>query len=271
MVETRIAVEPFAPGHVIFDKALLACYSQNFFVYAAFNALVFYIPLYFQVKLQMTPAQAGAGLIPAAISGVIGTLVGGIILKRIGKFYWLAVLASITAIVGCVPIVVGPSSSERGSLISICVGSIIGFIPIGVTITASLIAICRSQFIDLLIIVLIAPVVSNVSPADQAVASACAFLFRSLGAAVGVSLIGVLIQNVLKMQLRDSFPPQEADQIAQGIAQSLDSIQDLPPLIRATVRECYGKGIQTGFAMCLVLLALSTLSVFWWREKKMSR
>ena len=112
--------------------------------------------------------------------------------------------------------------------------------------------------------------VSNVSAADQAVSTACAFLFRSLGAAVGVSLVGTLIQNVLRMRLRASLDPQQADRIVEGIAQSLDFIKDLPPSLATTVRDCYGVGIQAGFAMCVALLACSTLSVIWWRERKLS-
>ena len=145
VVETRFAVEPFTPGHVIFDKGLFACYAQNFFGYAAFTALVFYLPLFFQVNLRMTPAQAGASLIPAAISAVAGTLLGGIILKKTGKFYWLAILATTTATLGSLPIALAPFL-ERGSLTSIYAGSVISFVAQGVTVTASLIAIsaCRS-------------------------------------------------------------------------------------------------------------------------------
>lgn len=142
-VETRFAVEPFTPGHIIFDKALIACYVHNFFLYAAFTALIFYLPLFFQVILEMTPAQAGASLIPAAVSGVVGTLLGGIILKRTGKFYWLAVFAATAATLGSVLFPVAPSL-DVGSLASIYIGSIISFVPQGVTVTASLIAISTS-------------------------------------------------------------------------------------------------------------------------------
>ena len=112
--------------------------------------------------------------------------------------------------------------------------------------------------------------VSNVTAADQAVATACAFLFRSLGAAVGVSLVGNLIQSVLRIRLRASLELQEADQIIRGIAQSLEFIKELPPGTRKIVQDCYSAGIQAGFTMCVVLLGLATLSVFWWREKKLS-
>lgn len=141
-VETRFAAEPFTPGHVIFDKALCACYVQNFFGYAGFTAFIFYIPFFLQVVLEMTPAQAGAGLIPAAVSAVVGTLLGGIILKRIGKFYWLALIASMVGTITAVPIAIAPSL-PRGSAITIYVASVFTFIPQGMTITASLIAISR--------------------------------------------------------------------------------------------------------------------------------
>ena len=144
LVETRFAVEPFTPGHVIFDKALFACYTQNFFGYAAFTALIFYLPLFFQVILGMTPAQAGASLIPAAVSAVVGTLVGGIVLKKTGKFYWLAVLATTAATIGSILLAVAPSLNNVGALASIYTASVISFVPQGVTITASLIAISKS-------------------------------------------------------------------------------------------------------------------------------
>ena len=108
------------------------------------------------------------------------------------------------------------------------------------------------------------------SSTDQAVATACSFLFRSLGAAVGVSLIGVLIQNVLRLRLHGSFSPEEANRIAEGVARSLDFIENLPPLVQSIVRDCYGTGIQAGFAMGVALLVLCTLSVLGWREKKLS-
>ncbi|KAL9597692.1 MAG: hypothetical protein Q9179_004178 [Wetmoreana sp. 5 TL-2023] len=250
-VETRFASEPFTPGHVIFDKGLFACYVQNFFGYAGFTALIFYLPLFFQVALKMTPAQAGAGLIPAAISAVVGTLLGGIILKRIGRFYWLALIATSVGALAAIPIALAPSL-KHGSLVTICIASVASFVPQGITVTASLIAI-----------------ISNVSAADQAVATACSFLFRSLGAAVGVSLVGLVIRHVLGIKLRASLDSHEADEIFRKIARSLDFIKELRPELQALVRECYSAGIQSGYVMSVALLGVAAFSVVWWRERKM--
>lgn len=152
-VEARFAVAPFTPGHIIFDRTLVSCYAQNFFGYAGFTALIFYLPMFFQVVMEMTPAKAGAGLIPAAISAVVGTLLGGIILKRTGKFYWLALVASTVGALAAVPIAVAPSL-KQGSLLTIYIASVASFVPQGMTVTASLIAIsefCRPVIFSVLI------------------------------------------------------------------------------------------------------------------------
>ncbi|KAL8849249.1 MAG: hypothetical protein Q9221_005779 [Calogaya cf. arnoldii] len=252
-VETRFAYEPITPGRVIFDKALCACYVQNFFGYAGFTAFIFYIPFFLQVVLEMTPAQSGAGLIPAAVSAVVGTLLGGILLKRIGKFYWLALIASMVGTITSVTIAIAPSL-PRGSAIAIYVASVVTFVPQGMVITASLIAI-----------------ISNVSSADQAVATACSFLFRTLGAAVGVSLVGLVIQQVLGIKLRERLYPDQANQIVDNVSRSLDFIKDLSPDLRVLVEACYRDAIQSGFIMCVALLGVGTLSIVWWKDKKMSK
>ncbi|KAI4100956.1 MAG: hypothetical protein L6R37_005162 [Teloschistes peruensis] len=251
--ETRFAVEPFTPGHIIFDRALFACYIQNFFGYAGFTALIFYLPLFFQVAQGFSPAQAGASLIPAAVAGVLGTLFGGLLIKRIGKFYWLALIASSVGALAAVPIAVAPSL-PRGENIVVYVASVATFVPQGMTITASLIAI-----------------ISNVETKDQAVATACSFLFRALGCAVGVSIVGLVNQQVLAMRLRASLDQHTANEIIEQVATGLDFIKHLEPGLQALVRKCYSEGIQSGFILCVILLAVGAVSVVWWKERKMGK
>ena len=140
VVETKFALEPFTPGHIIFDRALFACYACNFFGYAAFTAFGFYLPSFLQIVMQMTPAQSGASMIPLAISAVLGTLLGGFIIKRTGRFYWLGVCAGSVSTLGSLPIAWSAGLGPK-SLPGIYVGSVISFIPQGMVVTASLIAI----------------------------------------------------------------------------------------------------------------------------------
>ncbi len=88
----------------------------------------------------MSPAQSGASMTPLAISAVVGTLFGGIIIKRTGKFYWLGVSAAIVSTLGSLSIA-WAAGQGLGALSGIYAGSIVSFIPQGMVVTASLIAI----------------------------------------------------------------------------------------------------------------------------------
>ena len=100
LVEMKVAKEPFAPGHIIFNRSLFACYLCNFFSFSGWLAALFYIPLYFQAVDGLTATQAGVRLIPGIIAGVSGSLFGGFYMQRTGKFYWLTVIAYTCLVVG---------------------------------------------------------------------------------------------------------------------------------------------------------------------------
>jgi MFS family permease len=48
LVEKNVAAEPFAPGHIIFERSLFSCYLCNFFSIGGWFAILYYIPLFFQ-------------------------------------------------------------------------------------------------------------------------------------------------------------------------------------------------------------------------------
>lgn len=100
LVEMKVAKEPFAPGHIIFNRSLFACYLCNFFSFSGWLAALFYIPLYFQAVDGLTATEAGVRLIPGIIAGVSGSLFGGFYMQRTGKFYYLTVIAYTCLVIG---------------------------------------------------------------------------------------------------------------------------------------------------------------------------
>jgi len=90
-VEMKIASHPFAPGHIIFQRSLLASYMSNFFSLGAHMGAMFYIPLYFQAVDGMSATGAGVRLIPAMMCSVSGSLFGGKFMQRTGKYYWVTI------------------------------------------------------------------------------------------------------------------------------------------------------------------------------------
>ena len=100
IVEQRFALEPFAPGRVIWDRSLVACYFCNFFSFGGWLAVVFYLPLFFQAVDGFTATQAGVRLLPGICAGVSGSLFGGLLMQRTGKYYWLTICAYTSLVFG---------------------------------------------------------------------------------------------------------------------------------------------------------------------------
>ena len=88
VVEQKYALEPFAPGRIIFERSLFACYLCNFFSFGGWLGALFYIPLFYQAVDGFTATQAGVRLLPGILAGVLGSLFGGIFMQKTGKYYW---------------------------------------------------------------------------------------------------------------------------------------------------------------------------------------
>ena len=102
---------------------------------------------------------------------------------------------------------------------------------------------------------------SNASPEDQAVVTACSYLFRSLGSIVGLSLTTTVVQQVLRVRLAQKLGNRDSgDQLAKQVRESLDVIKTLDPAVRDIVRECYGHAVRAGYGLLIGFVTLSALS-----------
>jgi uncharacterized membrane protein YsdA (DUF1294 family) len=93
LVEIYVAKEPFAPGHIIFNRSLFACYLCNFFCFGGWLSTIYFMPLFFQAADGASATKASILLIPATTFGVFGSLFGGWVMRHTGKYYWLTVIA----------------------------------------------------------------------------------------------------------------------------------------------------------------------------------
>ncbi|KAF2454279.1 major facilitator superfamily protein [Lineolata rhizophorae] len=254
-VEVKIAAEPFAPGHIIFERSLFACYLCNFFSFGGWLAAIFYIPLYFQAVDKLSATQAGVRLIPCIVAGVSGSLFGGFYMQRTGRYYWITVLTYSSLTVGMAIILLSSGAvpalrSTPAFLVGMCV---CGFSN-GVGVTTSLIGL-----------------IANAAHADQAVATACSYLFRSLGSVTGVSLSATVANQVLRTSLHGALESNgDAERIAEGVRQSLEFVKTLEPALRELVKECYARSTRAAFGLETAVVAGAAVSAWWVRERKLS-
>lgn len=274
LVEIYLAAEPFAPGHIIFDRTLFACYCCNFFSFAGWLAALFYIPLYFQAVDGVSATVAGLRLLPCILAGVCGSLFGGLIMKLTGRYFWLTVFAYalLTAGVATVYLASGPLESTNLMIIG-TVGSAFGN---GIGVTTTLIGLSTYQSktdVNMLTQVkLTFYPVSNATSEDQAVVTACSYLFRSLGSVIGLALSSTVVQQLLRTRLRDALrDSKDIDQIVEGVRQSLNYIKKLDPAVGKIVRSCYGWATSRGFGFMIAIVFFAFFSSLFIREKKLTR
>ncbi|KAM0559565.1 hypothetical protein ACHAPJ_004089 [Fusarium lateritium] len=252
LVEIKVASHPFAPGHIIFDRSLFACYLVNFFSVAGQMAAIFFVPLFFQAVQGLSATESGSLLVPGMVAGVMASLSGGWMIKRTGKFYSITVAAYALLLSAVLPL--GLSVWFQSTLGEVT-GLVVMSFGAGCGITTTLVGL-----------------LANAAVEDTAVVVACSYLFRSLGSSIGISTGSAVLQQVLRTQLAARLPHgDEAREIEENVRQSLDYIKELPPHLADQVRSSYQVATLGALALITIYLAISFLMAFWIKERPLKR
>ncbi|KAF5590762.1 multidrug resistance [Fusarium pseudocircinatum] len=251
-IETNVASHPFTPGHIIFDRSLFACYGVGFFSGAGQTSTIFFLPLIFQAVQGLGATQSGSLLVPGMVAAVAGSLLGGWIIKRTEKFYAITLSANALVLVPVIPMGIFVwLRSTAGETIGLTIMSF----GAGCAFVTTLISL-----------------LANAAAEDTAVVVACSYLFRSLGASIGISTGSAVLQQVLRMQLAARLPDgEEARKIEEKVRQSLDYIEELPPYLADQVRSSYQIAGISSLALISIYLVASFSLAFWIKEKPLRR
>ena len=205
--------------------------------------VLFYIPLFYQAVDGFSATQAGVRLLPNVIAAVSGSLSGGLLMQRTGKYYWLTVVAYSISTLGTVLIILCTGLVVKNTY-GISVGLVLGGFCLGIGTTTTLIGL-----------------IANAAPEDQAIATACSYLFRSLGSVVILSLTSSVIQQSLRDQLREHLNGgKDAEDIVKRVRESLDYVKSLKPAVREAVRQSYAISTRNGFAFVLCISCCAILA-----------
>ena len=203
----------------------------------------FQVPLWFQAVDDFNASQAGLRITPAIVASVTGSLTGGIIMQKTGKYYFLTIFAYLISSSGIVFVILF-TGLVLNDTYGISVGLVLGGFGNGIGVTSTLIGM-----------------IANAKPEDQAIATACSYLFRSLGSTIGVSISATVFQQSLRMKLKNSLGSgKESDKIMKNVRQSLGYIESLRPEIQRLVRECYGLATRDSFFLMIGLALGATIS-----------
>lgn len=80
--EQKYASEPIFPPRLLLERNVASAYCILALQTAAQISMMFSIPLYFQVTLGASNAEAGSHLVPAIVGNTVGGLAAGLIIKK---------------------------------------------------------------------------------------------------------------------------------------------------------------------------------------------
>ena len=238
-IEACIASEPVIPVRLLLNRTVAAACMCNWFCTMATFMILFYIPIFFQVK-GLSTAAAGTRLIPHSIGASVGSLSSGIIMNRTGRYRLLSSF----------------------NLTAFCLG-------VGLLCTLNMATTSWTAFIFIFLIgsgyggmltVTLLAVIAAVDHSHQAVITSATYAFRSTGSTIGITIASAVYQNILISSLHARFDGRPgAGQEIGRIRDSLEELRHLPSGWKEGVFECFEGAFKAVFLTALGIAVLGWL------------
>lgn len=232
---------------------------------------IFFIPLFVQGVLGTSATNSGLILTPLMLTSIVGSVVSGQLISRLGKYKWLAILGMIISVAGTLLLMrLGVNSSNNDVLIAMLV------LGLGMGFGMSLYTL----------------VVQNALPSKIGQGTSALTFFRSIGGTIALAAMGSVMnaaylpafQQALPLQaqqLAASQPkfalalsafsnpqvlltPGAVTQMQAGFAQF--HLQALYSQIIEAVKIGLAQGIHNVFVMSVVIMVIGTIAVFFLKE-----
>jgi EmrB/QacA subfamily drug resistance transporter len=239
-VEHR-AAEPALPPRLFADSVFVrGVASVSLATTAIFGSIVF-IPLFFQLVLGASATEAGLRMAPLMGGLIVASVIGGRLVTKTGRYKIFPVIGLALATAAFVLM----SWAARAGAGANAFDVLLVFLGAGAG----------------LVMPNITTAIQNaVATRDLGVATATAAFFRSLGAAFGVALAGMLLNSTLRARLP-----------AELIGKGLTELQTLPPASRALLIDAYGQALSLTFGVAAGICALAFAIVLVLPERPLSR
>ncbi|TGO47121.1 hypothetical protein BCON_0292g00030 [Botryotinia convoluta] len=230
-IELYIASEPVIPVRLLANRTVLAACLTNWFVTMVVFMIIFYVPLYYQVRGESTTAS-GMRLIPQSIGASVGSLGSGIIMNRTGKYKSISLITLTMLAIGTGLLATLDSNSPDWPIYVYLSLTGIGY---GATLTTTLLAI-----------------ISAVSHDHHSVITSASYAFRSTGSTIGITIASAVYQNILKSDLWEKFGDRpNAEEIIGRIRDSFDELNKLPEGWKEGVTESFMDAFRGVFLTAL--------------------
>ncbi|MDA1359907.1 MDR family MFS transporter [Glycomyces luteolus] len=247
VVETR-AEEPILPLRM-FHQGTFSLASVIGFVFGiAMFAGIVYIPLFFQMVRGYTPTKSGLLMLPMMVGMVATSILSGFVISKAGRYKWFLVGGAVVSTVGL-------SLFTQVHVDTPLATSAVYLLVLGLGM---------GMFMQPLVLAM----QNIVSMADLGVATSTNTFARTLGGAVGTSVLGAVMNATLDRELTANLPaalaqlsPQEAAAFGgsdlSALTESPTAVQGLPEPVRLVVQQAFTDGMDDVFLVAAVITAVA--------------
>ncbi len=250
----RRVPEPIMPLDLFRNRTFAASQVALFFIGAAMFGTIIYIPLFVQGVLGESATSSGAILTPLMLSLIGASVAAGQIVSRTGRYKAVLLTSPIVLLIGFALL----SRLDAGSTLH--------------ETTRDMIVVGLGLGLGLQTFVL---VVQNAVPRSMmGVATASTQFFRTIGATIGVTVMGALLTTRLHDELAGRLSPAELARLggtASPGALVAGGAAGLPADVAAALRDALGAAIHPVFALGIPLMALALAATLLVERRELRR
>lgn len=190
LIEHR-AEDPIVPLWLFRNPIFAVCTAATFVSGAAMFSSSVYIPLFMQGVLNFSATNAGLVLTPMTLGLVTGSIIGGQIISRTGRYKWLTVAGFAIATAGM--FMLSRMDAGTSQFVGMQAMAVLGF-GLGLAFPALVLA------------------TQNAVPYTMlGITTSLNTFARSVGGTIGVAIMGSFLTRRLNDELASGLPPEVAD------------------------------------------------------------
>ncbi|WP_396020798.1 MFS transporter [Arthrobacter sp. ISL-28] len=250
LVVAAKVTDPIIPLKIISERTTaLAIWASVAVGVAMFGSSTF-LGQYFQVARGASPTEAGLLTLPMIAGNLTGSVVSGLLISRTGKWKRYLTAGSVLLIGG-----LGLAGTIDHTTELWQAGVFTAILGLG---------------LGMLLQNLVLAVQNTVSARDIGSASASVAFFRSVGGAIGVSVLGAIMSNRVKELAAQRLSDAGIHSGSGTSAASLD-LADMPAPIREIMRAAYGDATAEIFLIAGGIAVVALIAVLLIKEQPLRR
>jgi EmrB/QacA subfamily drug resistance transporter len=239
--------EPVLPLHLFKSRIFTFSNVASVGVAMSMFGAIFFLPVFVQGVIGNSVTNSGAILVPMLLAMIVSSVLGGQLISRSGRYKAQLLLG--LALMGAGFFMLSTFSIGTTNQQTIAAMVLIG-LGLGMTMQTYTLVVQNS-----------------VSRADMAVATSTTQLSRSIGAAVGLAILGTILTQGLATSITRYLPPAAVQKLqSSGNGSSATAVFDpaqlshLPPVIAAGIRHGLADALHPVFLAGVPIIVIAFIA-----------